>query len=282
MSDRGLPLTRALVLGGGGIAGIAWHTGILQGLAESGVDATSADLYVGTSAGATVAAQLAGGVAIDELFRRQMDPETLRTERTPAVSIADLIAKLAPIYTEAIDDADRRRRLGVMALAADTVDESVRREVIVARLRDLDWPDHRMAIVVVDALTGDRVVFDDRSGVTLVDAVAASSAVPGVWPPVTIAGTRYVDGGIWSLTNTDLAAGHDRVLVLAPLTDPGLHVEVAGLGVDVRVEVITPDAESLEAFGSDVLDPAVREPSVRAGLAQGRTEADRVRALLAD
>ena len=176
-------MTRALVLGGGGIAGIAWHTGILQGLAESGVDATSADLYVGTSAGATVAAQLAGGVAIDELFRRQMDPETLRTERTPAVSIADLIAKLAPIYTEAIDDADRRRRLGAMALTADTVEESVRREVIVARLRDLDWPDQRLAIVVVEALTGHRVVFDDRSGVTLVDAVAASSAVPGVWPP---------------------------------------------------------------------------------------------------
>ena len=113
------------------------------------------------------------------------------------------------------------------------------------------------------------------------DAVAASCAVPGVWPPVTIDGTRYVDGGIWSFTSTDRAAGHGRVLVLAPLVDPALDREIAGLPGSPRVEVVRPDGASTEAFGADVLDPASREPSARAGLVQGRAEADRVRELLA-
>jgi NTE family protein len=139
-----------------------------------------------------------------------------------------------------------------------------------------------LLVPVVDAASGDRRVLDRASGVDLVDAVAASSAVPGVWPPVTIEGSRYIDGGVWSLTNTDLASGHDRVLVLAPIVDPALEAEITGLGPDVRVEVVCPDAASIEAFGTDVLDPANREPSARAGHAQGPAEAGRVRHLLAD
>jgi len=270
----------ALVLGGGGIAGIAWHTGILHGLAESGVDVTGADLLVGTSAGSTVAAQIGAGRTLEELFGRQIDPATLATERAPVVSMATLIERLGPIYSGAFDDAERRRRLGGLALDTDTVTEDVRRDVVAGRLVGTEWPERRVAVVAVDAISGDRRVFDRSSGVDLIDAVAASCAVPGVWPPVTIEGVRYIDGGVWSLTNTDLAAGYDRVLVLAPIVDPSVASEVEGLGPDVRVEVIGPDEASLEAFGDDVLDLACREPSVRAGLAQGRLEAPRVRDLL--
>jgi len=274
-------VTLALVLGGGGIAGIAWHTGVLLGLAESGADPTSADLLVGTSAGSAVAVQIGGRIPLDELFARQIDPRTLGAELTPPVSMADLIARLVPIFSVGHDAADRRRLLGELALGTDTVDEAVRRRVIAARLDGLDWPDGRVGVVVVDAVTGERRVLDRSSGVDLVDAVAASCAVPGVWPPVTIDGCRYVDGGVWSVTNTDLAAGSDRVLVLAPIVDPALDAEVAGLGPDVRVVVVSPDAASHAAFGADVLDPAARDPSARAGLVQGRAEADRVRDLLA-
>ena len=274
-------MTLALVLGGGGIAGVAWHTGVLLGLAESGADASAADLLVGTSAGSTVAAQLGAGHALAELFARQVDPATLATERTPPVTVAELLVRLGPIYSAGYDDTERRRRLGAMALDTVTVDEAVRRAVIAGRLVGSGWPERPLLVPVVDAATGERRVLDRASGVDLVDAVAASSAVPGVWPPVTIGGSRYIDGGVWSLANVDLAAGHERVLVLAPIVDPALEAEAAGLGPDVQVVVVRPDAASLAAFGVDVLDPAIREPSARAGYAQGRAEADRVRALLA-
>ncbi len=273
-------MTLALVLGGGGVAGIAWHTGVLLGLAGSGVDATGADLLVGTSAGATVAAQIGGGLTLDELYGRQVDPATSATERTPPVSVAELIGRLAAVYSAAGDPAERRRMLGALALDTVTVHEDVRRAVIEGRLVAHEWPGRPLLVPVVDAVTGDRRVLDRSSGVDLVDAVAASCAVPGVWPPVTFDGARWIDGGVWSLTNTDLASGYDRVLVLAPIVDPALHAEVAGLGPGVTVEVVCPDAASLGAFGADVLDPANRGPSARAGLAQGRAEADRVRSLL--
>jgi len=273
-------MTLALVLGGGGVAGIGWHTGVLLGLAESGADVSGADLLVGTSAGATVGAQLGCGLALDLLFDRQVDPATLGTELTPPVPMAVLLERLMPIFAADVDADERRRRLGSLALTADTVSEDARRAMVGARLVGRDWPARPLLVPVVDAVSGDRRVLDAESGFDLVDAVAASSAVPGVWPPVTLGGTRYIDGGVWSLTNADLAAGHDRVVVLAPVGDPGVTRQIEALGPEAQVELVRPDAASLEAFGTDVLDPANRGPSARAGLDQGRAEAARVRALL--
>ena len=270
-----------LILGGGGVAGVAWHTGVLCGLADAGVDLTPADVLVGTSAGATVAAQLAGGLALDELFRRQIDPEGATSELRPSISLAQLWERMAPIYAGAIDGMDRRRRLGALALSADTVEEPVRRRVIEARLDGIDWVDERLRVVVVEAVSGERRVLDASSGVDLVDAVTASCAVPGVWPPVTIGGSRYIDGGVWSAANADLAVGCGRVLVLAPLADPVVHDDVARLAEGARAELVTPDDASVAAFGGDVLDPDSRGPSARAGRAQGRVEAARVAALVA-
>ncbi len=175
-------MTLALVMGGGGVAGIAWHTGILLGLSESGVDPSGAGVLIGTSAGATVAAQIGCGHPPHELFDRQVDPATLATERTPPVSMAELVERMIPIYSAATDADERRRLLGAMALDTHTVDERVRRAVIAARLAEDDWPDRPLLVPVVDATTGGRRVLDRSSGVDLVDAVAASSAVPGVSP----------------------------------------------------------------------------------------------------
>jgi NTE family protein len=156
-----------------------------------------------------------------------------------------------------------------MALAADTVSEPVRRAVVAGRLPTDEWPERPMVTVAADALSGDRQVFDRGSGVGLVDAVAASSAVPGIWPPVTIGGSRYIDGGICSLTNADLVVGYQRVLVLAPMVDPELADQVAAVEGSGRVVVVSPDEPSLAAFGADPLDPAVRAPSALAGRRQG-------------
>jgi len=213
---------------------------------------------------------------------RQVDPASAGSELTPPISLAELWERMAPIYAASIDDADRRRRLGALALSADTVAEPVRRRVIEARLDGLDWVGDRLRVVVVEATSGDRRVLDATSGVDLVDAVTASCAVPGVWPPVTIAGSRFIDGGVWSTANADLAVGCDRVLVLAPIVDPAVRADVARLAEAGRVELIRPDDDSLAAFGADVLDPSSRGPSARAGRAQGRREAGRVADLLAD
>src|SRR4029077_1898373 len=111
-----------------------------------------------------------------------------------------------------------RARLGHAALRAKTVSEAERRSVIAQRLPSHDWPQRRLFIPVVDAETGAVVVFTMDSGVSLVDAVAASCAVPLVWPPMTIGSHRYIHGGVRSGAHIDLAAGCERVVVIAPTT----------------------------------------------------------------
>lgn len=264
----------ALVLGGGGVAGIAWATGLIAGLADEGVDVTGADLLVGTSAGSTVAAQLSSGLTIEELYARQADPARQNKELVPpGISVEELWTTLQRMYAEFPDLSELRKRIGALALETDTVPEAVRLEVIKDRLPVHSWPDRPFKIVAVDAYTGEPRIFDRDSGVGLVDAVAASCAVPGVWPPVTIGDTRYVDGGVRTAANADLAEGHDRVLVIAPLTDPWLNDQVAALKPSARVELVVPDVDSLAAFGTDPLDPATRTPSAKAGRVQGRKTA---------
>ncbi|WP_020417913.1 patatin-like phospholipase family protein [Amycolatopsis sp. ATCC 39116] len=276
-------MTRALVLGGGGVAGIAWQTGLLHGLSESGVDVLGADRFVGTSAGSTVAAQITSGTALAELFRRQVDP-ALQSPEIPADVDAETIAEMfGAAVSGATDAKDARRRIGDLALAARTVPEADRLKVIEARLPVHDWPAAALQIVAVDAATGDDRVFTAESGVSLVDAVAASCAVPGTWPPVTIGGRRYIDGGVRSMENADLAAGCDRVLVLRVTEVPGntdLDEQVAALRRDgAAVLVLAPDAPAAEAIGPNLLDPSVRDAAARAGYDQAARVAAEVRAV---
>jgi NTE family protein len=262
---------RALVLGGGGLAGIAWQTGMLLGLAEGGVAVTRFDLVVGTSAGSTVAAQLGSGESPAQLFARQTEPHRQAEEVRPpeASGVAQLLEMLTQLNARDGNPGELRRRIGELALAADTMPEPVRRAVIAGRLPSHDWPDWPLWVVAVDAASGAPRIFERGTGVDLVDAVAASSAVPGVWPPVSIAGARYLDGGVRSLSNVDLAHGFRRILLLAPLLEP---TALDGSARD-QVLALTPDDASLQAFGTDLLDPAVRAPSARAGHAQGRRHA---------
>jgi NTE family protein len=261
----------ALVLGGGGLAGIAWEIGILHALAEQGFDPTSCDLMVGTSAGATVGGQFAAGTPIGEMFDRQVEPARQTRELTPEVSPEDMAALWEVFAAQADADAEERgRAIGALAIAARTVPEAVRREVIEARLPGHRWPQKPFVVTAVEAATGRLRTFDGTDGVGVIDAVAASSAVPGIWPPVTIGGVRYIDGGVRTSTNADLAAGHPRMLILAPMADPTLEHQVAALRERSRVEVVAPDDDSLAAFGLNPLDPAVRAPCAQAGYAQGK------------
>ena len=279
MAEQAPAGERALVLGGGGLSGVAWETGVLAGLAAGGADVTAADYVLGTSAGATVAAQLGSGLSLTELFERQTVPELQSAELSPDIGrVIELMESWERLPLEYPDPAELRREVGQRALTVETVPEAERRAVIAGRLPQQSWPSRRLAVVAVEASTGDVRVFDKDSGTDLVDAVTASCAIPGIWPPVTIGAGRYIDGGTRSAVNADLAAGYRRVLILAPMADPALDGQVAGLtqgadGGSVQVQLLTPDEESVAAIGINPLDPGVRAPAAQAGYAQGQRAA---------
>lgn len=272
-----MTLTRALVLGGGGLAGIAWETGVLAGLASAGADVTGADLLVGTSAGSMVGAWIAGGGPAGDLYRRLTESPLPGEDLVPTATLDDMTRMFVELARAGRTGKSWRRRVGARALAAETLPESARRDVIASRLPVREWPATDLAIVAVDANTGEPRVFRRDSGAELVDAVTASCALPLLWPPVTVGGSRYVDGGIRSVTNADLAEGYDRVLILAPVTDHALRGQAAGLRKKGRVHVIKLDPDAVT--GRDLRDPATRVPAANAGHAQGVAEAATVASL---
>jgi NTE family protein len=280
---------KALVLGGGGIAGIAWETGVLRGIADESPTAArvllDSDVLVGTSAGSSVGAQISSGHAIEDLFERQIQASS--AEIDPGNGI-DTVVEL---FLQAVADphstvTQKRQRIGAVALATETVAEPVRRDVIARRLPSQHWSDRVLRVTAIDIDTGKLVVFDRDSGVKLVDAVTASCAVPGVWPPVTFGERRYMDGGIGSTINLDVAGDCDMAVVLVPAGESapssfgeGPASEIAAFGGTALG--LFADDESLAAFGSNPLDPRCRIASAQAGRAQGRREAAGVAAFLA-
>jgi NTE family protein len=279
---------RALVLGGGGSAGNAWLIGVIAGLFDAGLDVTQADVIIGTSAGATAAAQITGASSV-ELMTDILAAQSPSPAHPPAAGAArytpaaanDIMRRTTEIIANATDQADLRGKVGAAALEMDAESDgswSGRwRETVAGRLPSAAWPEQAIQLVAVDARTGDPVAFDRDSGVELVDAIAASCS-SGM--PYRIGDDRFIDGGYRrSSENADLAAGYERVLVLSPLsgrtrvpadwgTDLAIQVdELRAAGS--RVETVLPDAESLDAFGSSMMDLSTRPAAARAGHRQG-------------
>ncbi|MFE1551879.1 patatin-like phospholipase family protein [Streptomyces sp. NPDC058718] len=274
----------ALVLGAGGLVGAGWETGILRGLADAGTDLSTADLIVGSSVGAVVAAQLASAtLTLDELYEQQLGgaaPEPA-ARLGPGAILRYAVAVLTSRTPEAYG-----RKIGRLALGARTVDEATRLETVARRLGPVTaWPERALLITAVDAASGALVTFDGSGAVPLAEAVGASCAVPGVWPPATIGGRRFIDGGIHSTANAHLAAGYDRVVVIAPnASGSKVVLSPARQGADLvaggaRVEVITTDAASRKAIGRNPLDPSHRAAAARAGRAQAAAHAEAVAAV---
>jgi NTE family protein len=275
-------MSNALVLGGGGITGIAWEVGLLHGLHEAGLDLSDADTVVGTSAGSVVGAQLTSGAPLPDLYAAQL--------ADPAGEIAAAFGRVTLVRYAALllapgSGTTRRRRLGRASVKAAgrhgavQVEERIR--VIRERLVSQTWPERDLRITAVDADSGAFVVFDRHGDVDLVHAVASSCAVPLVWPPVPVDGHRYVDGGVRSASNADVPRGADRVVVLAPLPRAlarrhSLPAQLARTGA-TRTAVVSPDAASLAAIGRNVLDPAQRAGAARAGHAQAASVVEQVR-----
>jgi NTE family protein len=274
---------QALVLGAGGHAATAWEIGVIAGMADMGVDVRKSDVVVGTSAGARVAAQITSSLTLEELFQRQVDPSLQTKESAPPIDFTSWRAGFMRAREGPGDTLAVLKRFGALALQTPTDLQETRRRMVAASLPSRTWPERRLLIVAVDVESGERHVFDRSSGADLVDAVAASGAVPGIWPPVAICGRRFMDGGVYSIDNADLATGCDHVLILTlPARVPPLCVVSLDMAVDMlkrggaRVEVIHPDEASQAAFasvGGNLLDPSVREAAARAGRDQGRQSA---------
>lgn len=272
------------MLGGGGVAGIAWTTGLLFGLSERGVDLRTAEMIFGTSAGSAVAAQLSSGLSLKDLFDRQVEPAQQTRELAPSAHLFELFERALLMANNASDRSQRIKHIGKWAVEAPTVTETERRAVIAERLPTHTWPNRMLLIVAVDTETGETRIFDRLSGTSLVDAVAASCAVPGIWPPVSINGRRYMDGGARSSDNADLALGYDRTMIVSPMGTA--RTDITGESVEQQVEklksaggktyLVEPDQASKGAIGLNPLAPETRTPAATAGRHQGHAIAEDV------
>lgn len=291
----------ALVIGGGGAAGNAWAIGIIAGLAEVGPDLTkAADLVIGTSSGSTAAAHVRSGIpAADLLTAILSEPVPQNRQRPPSPPMDAVFDRLRAIGAAATSSAELQRAMGAFGLESDATfgpQTGARRALVASRLPHQQWPDRPMIVTAINAHTGEPVAFDRNSGVELADAVTASTALPGAGPTHSINGTHYINGGVRSSENADLASGYANVVILAPFggqhqpppgqfegirREPEWGTDLASQVETLRrqgshVELIIPDADSRTAMGTNQMDPATRPPSARAGYAQGKQEATRV------
>jgi NTE family protein len=276
MSER-----RAVILGGGGVTGIAWETGVLKGLQDAGVDLAAADAIIGTSAGSFAGAYLAAGL-VNQFFDAQFDDDVVEIAATMSPESIEAFRKA--IADGGGDPRVTGRALGRMALAATTVSSEARAAVVASRLSSMDWPNAPLQMTAIDAETGDLHLFDKASGISLATAAAASGAVPGLWPAVEAQGRKWIDGGSCSPTNASLGAGYSQVVVIAPAAEGfpggGVRDEVADLEArGIHVILIVPDERTRGAIGDNVFDPARRGPAAEAGRLQGQAAAADVKSV---
>jgi NTE family protein len=290
--------SRALVLSGGGPVGIAWESGIAAGMAQAGVHLGEADFTLGTSAGSFVGAQLASGrdpqsLVAAQLARAEGGTRAAPENRAPAPDLQELMKHMASIYTSDAPPEETRRAIGKFALAAKTLDE----DGFIRTFGHLsaDWPTKPYACTAVDTESGEFQIWDNDSGVPLDRAIASSCSVPGIYPPITINGKRYMDGGMRSGTNADLAKGYDRVLVVIVRAGAGAAAPAGPVNMAERqqqrleaelkvltdsgsaVEILVPDTEAVAAMGVNLMSFATRGAVVEAGIRQGKLEAERLR-----
>lgn len=281
-----------LVLGAGGLAGQAYHSGVLAALEQrTGWDPRRADIVVGTSAGSVVAAMLRAGVGGTDLWADQSGsplttagatliarggpPITLPTPRLTHMNAAAGMAS-AGLWVEAALRPFSVRS-GVLA-AASLPPGRVSTAPIQRAVRQLHpepWPGQPTWICAVRLENGQRTTFGHSGApkAQLGEAVAASCAIPGYFQPVRIGGDRYIDGGSYSVTNADLMAGQSLDLVIVSCPMAGAAGLLGGLirrRLDRELRVLhhqgvpvlrfEPGPEERTAMGYSYMNPRRRRP----------------------
>ncbi len=294
---------RALVLGGGGPVGIAWEAGVLLGLFEGGVDLTAVDHVIGTSAGAFVGARVALGHSPRDIAAPYVPRDSASSDGQPsppkgsapppeAPNLAFLFQMIQEAARAGRSAAEIARELGAFALDAKTMSEDEFISRFTSKLRPGGvgaWPARSFGCTAFDAHDGSFKLWDAEAGADLAAAVASSCAVPGVSPPVTIGGRRYIDGGVLSTTNAHLARGFDVVIVLtvtevlmryadmAREAKTPLQRELQALGdAGAEVRLIALDTAALQVVGPNLMDHHRQFAALQEGIRQGRAEVARV------
>jgi NTE family protein len=284
---------RTLVLSGGGPLAVAWECGLIAGLAEAGLRVANAEFILGTSAGAIVGAQLAGGRDPGAMFGAIAAEAQGRAPPGAQLFNPAAVAKLPELFAKAQsrpdDPAAARAEIGSYAIAQPTESEEAHVARFGALVGTRDWPTRSFGCAVVDAGDGSARVLTRDCGASLDRAVAASCSLPGLSPAVTVDDRRYIDGGFASAANVDLAPPCDRMLVavfspagprqerIAARLEPQL-ARLRAAGTDVFV--IWPDAASQTAIGEQTMDVRRRPDVARAGSAQAAAEIATVAAFL--
>jgi NTE family protein len=243
------------------------------------VDLADADVIVGTSAGAIVGTVLATGQDLDSLDAPARPAD--QDDSAPKADPGRLTEVFALLRDAGLAPADARRRVARLALATETITEQAHIAGISTLITAREWPDRELLITAVDVETGELKVWDRAGDAPLPTAVASSCALPGVSPPISVNGRRYMDGGIVSGTNADVATGTDVLVLVEPLAhlfprEP-LERELAATGAGTVI-TINPDQAALATFGPDLGDWAAWQPARQAGITQAATAAERVRA----
>ncbi|MFC0040816.1 patatin-like phospholipase family protein [Actinomadura rayongensis] len=273
-------MTRALVLAAGASVGGFWQAGLVEGLRRAGTDLGDADLIVGTSAGSMTAAVIAldAGLPgfIDAVAAGRSAEPMPSVEPDPATRIYDLLAD------PSVPADERRRRAGRVARTADTSATRHRADKTFGLLAGRAWPDRTLLIPAVDVETGERAVWRRGGAATLEQAVRASCAWPGLFPAMEIGGRSYMGGMTYSIAHADLAAGCDRVVVIAPLHPLAGRDELAADLAAVaprRTAVVDAGPAASEMFDLLLFDPHMVRPAYAAGLARAAEHAAEVAAV---
>lgn len=215
--------------------------------------------------------------------------------------MATVFERMKAIGAAASSAADLQRAMGAFGLESDSAlgpGAGQRRAVVAARLPRREWPERPMIVVAVDAHTGELARLTAIPASSWWTRSVRAPRCPAWSLPSASTARATSTAGVRSADNADLASGYANVVVLSPLggrsqTPPeagqfeglrrppewgtDLASQVEGLRKQgSRVEVITPDADSRAAMGTNQTDPATRIPAARAGFAQGKQETTRM------
>ena len=272
----------ALVLGGGGTVGVSWSIGVLHALSDSlGFDPAGARIKIGTSAGSVVAAMLRPHVGLAVQVDYERNPPHYGDDGWATSFDIGLLAEIFQLWTSQHNmTADIAKQIGDRAMRASRKTSEEWVNLLRHRLGDIEWPPGDVRMTTVDCATGERRVWKAGDGIDVVRAVSASSAVPGLIPPIDIGTSSYMDGGVWSLLNSDLVRGSgvDHVLMLAPQAGAGVLAAGALAHLEREAEMLRGDGfrvhellpgEGYEVIGANAMDPGMRGPAVELGLREG-------------
>lgn len=294
-------MKRALVLGGGGVIGVAWESGLVTGLRDAGVELSACDAIVGTSAGALVGAQVARGrVPEHPDTRAKAKASSANTLAGGAVGNGghrgSKAAAMAKMDVQAVGQifalwgamkestAEQAAAIGKVVRGLDRSAEADFIAYINGGAQFDDWPTMRLWVVAVDTETGERRVFDREGAAPFSRVMAATAAVPGLFPAVEIEGRLYMDGQVHSSTNADVLVPHRpaQVMIAMPTNAAtgrgiGAHAErmlefeidrLHEAGCEVLVK--TPSAADTQRMGNNLMDAARAGEAYAVGLEAGR------------